>query len=152
MRRPDPLYSDLVPFRAGRTNYDASAKFLGDLQYGLRRHAVADEPHIEIAVRHELQGMPDGSMNPNIFIPERSAAKKRQEHDIRHAAFGVEHGRQHSRLVSGFQDETCRSFPMRRRYRRLVCNRKCGAKDLGDEGSILSYGFGRLHITMYADT
>ena len=38
------------------------------------------------------------------------------------------------------------------RYRRLVCNGQRGAEDLGDEGPILSYGFRRLHVTMYADT
>jgi hypothetical protein len=89
-------------------------------------------------------------MNPSIGIPECSPAEKSQEHDVGCTAFGVEHSGPHRGLAGGSQDETREFFPMGRRHG-AIGNRERGAKDLRHQGSMLSRGFGRLHVMVHAD-
>jgi hypothetical protein len=84
-------------------------------------------------------------MNPSIFIAKGTPAKKCKEDNVRGAALCVLNASPHRGFVRSLQNEYCELLPVRRQHA-AIRDWKSGAKGLGNERSIVSWGVGHFDV------
>jgi hypothetical protein len=137
----------LIDAAAGR---DGSLKFFDYLLHCCCRRPIAYEPHVEIEVFRELQGTPNGRMNPGIRIPESSTSEKSQKHKVRLSTLRVEDCGPHRGLVGSVEDETSKFLSMLT-FDGAIGDREGGAESLRNQRAVFASGFGRLDVPVQSN-